>query len=82
MPWKKAIWFALIILIMSGCAWQRKSIVFVDDSRRVIPTMPGDVLRSMEGDTILDFRGVIIPRGRFFYLLRCENYVIKEGVRP
>jgi hypothetical protein len=44
--------------------------------------MPGDVLRSAEGDEILDFRGVVIPRARFFYLLKCENYIIKEGVRP
>lgn len=79
---KMVIAYALVILIMSGCGSARKSPIFVDDSRRVIPVMPGDVLRTIEGDTILDFRGAIITRGRFFYLLRCENYVIKEGVRP
>lgn len=82
MRWKTMMWCATIILAISGCASPKKSIVFVDDSQRVIPVMPGDTLTTIEGDVIIDFRGVLIPRGRFMYLLRCEDYVIKQGVLP
>ena len=82
MRWKIVTLFALSLWIGVGCASTKKLPIYIDDSRRVIPVQPGDVLRRMKGDTILDFRGVIIPRGRFFYLLRCEGYVIESGVRP
>lgn len=79
---KTTILFCLIVLIGSGCGSAKKSVIYVDDSRRVIPVMPGDTLTTMAGETIIDFRGVIIPRGRYFYLVRCENVVIQEGILP
>jgi len=68
------ITICLLLLMPSVCGCAKNSVIYVDSDRRVISVLPGDRLITSGGQVYpIDFRGVIITRGRFFELLELES---------
>ena len=73
MKWP-SILLVVIIIIGSGLTGCTST-----DSGRILPDVP-DI--SIDANSLAPFSGVLVPRPRYDYLLRCEGYVLREGRMP
>jgi len=68
--------------MLIGCLSTKRSVVFLDDSRKVLFLNKGDVVTSGGVTYQIDFTGVLVSNGRYFQLIKYEDYCIQHGVVP
>jgi hypothetical protein len=45
-------------------------------------TLPGGADTTLDANEPAPWQGVLVPRGRYDFLIRCEGYVEREGIIP
>ncbi|MHC4676286.1 MAG: hypothetical protein ACYTBZ_27660 [Planctomycetota bacterium] len=62
---------AISLCAVSGCAYVES-----------MQTLPGGADTTLDANEPAPWQGVLVPRGRYDFLIRCEGYVEREGIIP